>query len=148
MSAIRVEVTAEHVGQAGPWPKPPKGTTLEDGAAWYPTGWRSPVELAIAARAGVDADVDGDDDGWHATIGTMESSTLFVDLPDAVAERLNAYYAQDGSSMEPFEFDIELDDWIVALVARAASIEDQAAAVIATEPAVDIEALDYLSDDE
>lgn len=100
MTAIRIQVTAAHIALAGPRSEAEM------------TGWRSPVELAIAAAAGVDVDVDGDDHGWHATIGTREGATLVVDLPEAVSERLDASWAH-GIDMEPFEFALELDDWLV-----------------------------------
>lgn len=120
MNAIRVEVTAEDVAAAGAWPR-------HDSA--FPQGWKSPVERALGRLTGVDVDVDGDEESWHATIGTMEGSTLVVDLPGVAKERLDVYYAHHGALMEPFGFDVELDDWIVALFARATTLEEEIAAL-------------------
>jgi hypothetical protein len=124
MSAIRIAVTAEHCEKAGAWPTPP---------APYDPEWANPVELAIEEASGVNVDIDGDEDGWHATIGPMEGSTLVVDLPEIVNERLNPYYAQPGLLLEPFDFEVELDAWLVALLAKAATTLEQAEAVIASE---------------
>jgi hypothetical protein len=121
---IRIPVTADHCAEAGAWPRagdPRLGR------------WWSPIELAIGAVAGVDVDVDGDVDGWHATIGFMEGSTLVVDLPEIARERLGPYYAQHGALMEPFEFDLELDTWLIAFLAKAATTDEQADAVIRSE---------------
>jgi hypothetical protein len=121
---IRIPVTAEQCAQAGAWPRAGDDRLGR---------WKSPVELAIGAVTGVDVDVDGDVDGWHATIGTMESSTLVVDLPAVARERLEPYYAHRGLVMEPFEFDLELDTWLVAFLAKAATTDEQADAVIRSE---------------
>lgn len=110
MTAIRIAVTAEHIATAGPWPRTTSTT--------FPQGWQNPVELAIAERAGVDVDVDGDKDEWHATIGYTAATTLVVDLPGA-KDQLDAYW--EGAEMEPFEFTIELDDWLVGMVHEAIS---------------------------
>lgn len=120
MTSIHVEVTAEDVVQAGPWPRPPTPP---------PRGWKSPVELALGRLTGVDVDVDGDEESWHATIGTMEGSTLVVDLPELAKERLDFYYAHEGLAMEPFAFDIEVDAWLVALI--NSDVEDLVAALAA-----------------
>lgn len=105
MTAIRIQVTAEDVA-VGPWPR------VVDGP--WPQGWNSPVELAIARAAGVDVDVDGDDDEWHATIGTRgPGSTLVLSLPAEVNDRLTAYFLGKPPLLEPFEFRLELDDWLV-----------------------------------
>lgn len=122
MTAIHVEVTADDVATAGAWPKLP---------ARLPPGRKNPVELALARMTGVDVDVDGDEQSWHATIGTMEGSTLVVDLPEVARERLDFYYAHahEGVLMGPLAFDIALDDWLVALFARSTTLDDEVAAL-------------------
>jgi hypothetical protein len=112
MTAIHVEVTAEDVVAAEAWPKPPE----------IRTGWKSPVELALGRLTGVDVDVDGDEESWHATIGTMEGSTLVVDLPEVAKERLDFYYAHAGALLDPFAFDIELDTWLTDLIRIAGEV--------------------------
>lgn len=124
MAAIHVEVTAEDVAAAGSWPR-------GEGAV---QGWKSPVELALGRLAGVDVDVDGDEESWHATIGTMQGSTLVFDLPGVARERLDFYYAHDGVLMDPLSFNVELDDWLVSLIAGASTahepITDSCSAVV------------------
>ncbi len=143
MSAVRVRVTAEDIADGA---KPGDPTDPN----WHETHnrfWATPVEEAIARLTGENVDVDGGDGtGCIATIG-QGAWTLVIDLPEEVNRFLDARWNGEGDG-EPFVFALEVPEWVVALVARAASLEDQAAAVIATEPAVDIEALDYLSDDE
>lgn len=111
MTGVRISVTAEHIAKAGDWPK----STVPG-----PDGWKNPVELAIAERAGegIAVDVDDDDDHWIVAIGTRQSSTLVVDLPPEAKERLDFSWAH-GVPMEPFEFSIELDDWLVGMVHEA-----------------------------
>jgi hypothetical protein len=119
MTAIHVEVMAEDCAEAGPWPRHKSAIV----------GWKSAVELALQRFTGVDVDVDGDEESWHATIGTMEGTTLVVDLPEVAKERLDFYYAHQGTVLDPFAFDVELDDWIVALFARATTLDDEVGAL-------------------
>lgn len=119
MTAIHVDVTTDDVATAGAWPR--HDTAVQ--------GWKNPVELALGRMTGVDVDVDGDEESWHATIGTMEGSTLVVDLPEVARERLDFYYAHQGAVLEPFAFDIALDDWLVALFARASTLDEEVAAL-------------------
>ena len=108
MTAVRVSVTAEHIAKAGPWPRPPDP---------YQKDWKNPVELAIAERAGVEVTTDGGgaNNGWIATIGARDS-VLVVEIPGA-SDQLTAYW--EGAAMEPFEFSIELDAWLVGMVHEA-----------------------------
>jgi hypothetical protein len=112
VTAVRVAVTAEHIAEAGAWPMPP---------APFPRGWLNPVEIAIAARAGVAVDVSGDGAAnWIATIGTGRS-VLVVDLPEDANTALNRLW--NGEPMSPFEFSIELDHWLVGMVHEALDVE-------------------------
>jgi len=77
--------------------------------------WAVPVERAIADMTGVAVDIDRDDDIYIATIGTVESATLVVDLPPKVNAFLDARWNGEGDG-EPFEFDLALPDWLVDLV--------------------------------
>jgi hypothetical protein len=120
MTAIRVEVTAEHIVDSG----------------LLPIEWATPVEQAIAALTDQDAAIDGGgpDGPCVATIGQGEWS-LVVDLPGEANRWLDARWSEEKPG-EPFAFDIEVPDWIVALVARAATVDEQAQAVIREERAV------------
>jgi hypothetical protein len=116
MTAIRVSVTAEHIAKAGLVPSAPQG----DPEWRFPQDWSNPVDLAIAEVAGVEVEMDGggrDEEfsAWIATIGLREGCTLVVDLPGIVSERLDPYYAQD-IPLEPFDFDIAVDDWLLRLL--------------------------------
>ena len=114
MTAIRIHVTAEDCAAAAAWPRPGQD------AERFAEGWNNPVALAIARTAGLDSlnvDVDGDDEGWHVAVGVKgPGTTLVVDLPDEANERLDAYYAGDPPLMEPFVFEIEVADWLVAFL--------------------------------
>jgi hypothetical protein len=117
MAAIRVEVTAEHIA-AGAKPTDP------DDPNWhevYNRYWAVPVELAIAELTGVGVDVDGGGgDGTNiATIGTREDATLVVDLPPLVSGWLDDRWNGRGEG-EPIAFDLEIPDWLVDLVRKAA----------------------------
>lgn len=99
MTSLHVVVTAEHIAAADEL--------------------NGPVERALAERSGVGVEIDaGDGDGTMiATIGLTSGCTLVVELPDAASERIRSH--DDGGGMEPFEFDVELDAWLVALVPSA-----------------------------
>ena len=118
MASIRVEVRAAHIAEAGP----------DHG------GWAFPVEAAIAELVGVRVaaiDIDGDQSGYSATIGTHGATTLVVELPEVADDWLDARWESDERirASVPFAFDLYLDDWLVALVAKAATTLEQAAAV-------------------
>jgi hypothetical protein len=102
VTSFRVAVTAEHIA-AGVRPKK------------YRPGWRDPVELALAEFTGQDVDTDGTP--AIATIG-QGAWTLVIDLPPFVGGWLDLVYA--GKPVEPFEFEIEIPEWIHALVEAAA----------------------------
>lgn len=114
MSAIRVTVTAEQITAAG-----------------HPhRGWHEPLSTALAELTGQDVDIDGGggpDEPNVATIG-QEEWTLVIDLPPAANEWLDARW--NGEDRGPISFDIEVPDWIVALVARAATTAEQGDAVL------------------
>lgn len=121
MASIRVDVTAEDVAEARA-----KQT--------------DPIEVALARVLGVDAMVDRDvPDGYMATLGARApGTTIVVNLPAAVTGYLERWWDGPGDGTtepSPFAFDLELDTWLVALVARAASTDEQAQAVIVTEAA-------------
>jgi hypothetical protein len=118
VSAIRVEVTAEQIAE---FPERHKH-------------WDGPVNVALrmlTGGQGVDVDYQGEDDGYTATIG-QDAWTVVVDLPEACNAFLDQRWNNEGEG-EPFAFDLEVPEWLIALVARAASIDDQAQAVIATD---------------
>jgi hypothetical protein len=97
MSSIHVEVTAEQIAAAG------RGR-ME---------WAYAVEMAIAAAAGVPADIDGGD--CVATIGgRAEQAVLVIDLPTEASAWLDRNWL--GETVEPFAFDIELPDWLANLI--------------------------------
>lgn len=108
MRTIHVAVTAEHIAAAGPVPN-------DDGP--LPPGHRDPVERAIAELTGQDVQCDEDEPGLEmATIG-QGSTTLVVNLPPEESEWQARYFA--GEAVEPFEFDIEIEDWLFQLLERA-----------------------------
>lgn len=79
--------------------------------------WDDPVAKALEELTGVAVDIDGDDNGYIATIGTTSGSTLVVDLPPAAAAWLNARWSSaDEAPGEPFTFEIEIPEWIARLV--------------------------------
>lgn len=109
MTAIRVEVTAEHIAAAGPVPDP-----MVVGADFLPEGHRDPVELAIAEVTGQSVGCDSDvPDGEMATIGDGRT-VLVQNLPAEVSPWIERYYK--GQTVEPFEFDMEIEDWLVDLI--------------------------------
>jgi hypothetical protein len=114
VTTIAIRVTTADADAAGPWPKPPLD---------MPKGWHNPVELAIARAADVDVDVnvdvDGNEYGWTASIGRSDTTTLVVDLDDDTCARLNAYWDGEPEMMEPFDFELEVDDWLAAFLGQA-----------------------------
>lgn len=96
MSRIHVEVTADNIAAA---------TRVS----------KDPVELAIARLTGHDVslDSDGPDADEIATIGDGRT-VLVVSTAPTVGPWIERYYR--GESVEPFAFDIEIEDWLVALV--------------------------------
>lgn len=113
MTAIHVEVTAELIAE---FPDVRKH-------------WDGPVNAALRMLTDQDVDIDGDgQDGYVATIG-QDAWTLVIDLPEAAADFLD-YRWEGGGPGDPFAFDIEVPEWIVVLVARAASTEEQGDAVL------------------
>lgn len=110
--AIRVNVTAEHIAAAGRVPD------IGDGfKSSHPEG-KDPVELAIADAAGESVICDQDEDLEMATIG-QGANTLVVTLPAGQMAWIDRWYR--GQPVEPFSFDFELEDWLVALVAKASA---------------------------
>lgn len=133
MSMIRVEITAEDIAACALVPD------VGDGFKSTHPDALDPVEVAIARVTGQYTVCDGGDevDGPElATIGARGRSarnTLIVSLPPEQAGWIERYYR--GEAVEPFALDIEIEDWLVALVARAASTDEQALAVLRTEAA-------------
>jgi hypothetical protein len=102
MTAIRVDVTAEHIASSG------LPASLD--------GWTQPVELALAELTGQDVSIDGDGDtGNIASIGSTSATTLVVELPAEANAWLNARWDGKGPG-EPFAFDLAIDAWLVDLV--------------------------------
>lgn len=112
MTAIRIAVTAEHIAAAGPIPP-------DDGQ--LPADYQDPVARAIGEVTGQDVECDGDTleagKPQHeiATIGAG-STTLVVDLPPEEHDWIVRYF--NGEQVEPFEFSIEIEDWLVDLLGR------------------------------
>lgn len=132
MASLHVSVTAEHIEAAGPVLSP-EGTERALTASH-----RDPVERAIGEITGQDVSCDGDtlEDGLPqheiATIG-QGATTLVVNLPPEEHDWIVRYFA--GEPVEPFEFDLEIEPWLVALIAKCATTLEQAEAVIAAEHA-------------
>ena len=107
MSAIRVAVTAEHIAAAG----------VIAPEAILPEGQQDPVEIALQALTGEPAMCDEDGPGeTMATIG-QGRNTLVVSLPPSVSLFCDRYYA--GEAVEPFEFDLEIEAWLIWLAGSA-----------------------------
>jgi hypothetical protein len=104
MKTIRVSVTAEHIAEAEGKPRPD----------W----WQWPVKAALEGLIGEDADIDGDLPlGYFVTIGARDDNATLVVSLDANAEAfLEARYERDVPG-EPFFFELQLPDWLRALVA-------------------------------
>lgn len=111
--SIHVEVTADDIAAAARIPD------VGDGFKSAHPESKDPVELAIARVAGRDAclDSDGPDDDEIATIGDGRT-VLVVSTAPTVGPWIERYYR--GEIVEPFAFDIEVEDWLVKLL-RAAS---------------------------
>ena len=110
-ASFRVEVTAEHIAAAAL--EPDIGEGFQSG---HPDS-KDPVELAIAAATGQDTSCD--EDGPLEAVATIGPgrTTLVVSLPSEVGPWIDTWYR--GEAVEPFAFDIEIDSWLLALVARA-----------------------------
>jgi hypothetical protein len=110
--SIHVEVTAEHIAACAVVPD------IGDGFKSTHPESKDPVELAIAAVAGQSVMCDSDaPDGEMATIG--DGRTVLVNnLPSEVTGWIDRYYR--GEAVEPFSFEIVIEDWLVALVAPTA----------------------------
>jgi hypothetical protein len=93
---VRIVVTAEDIAAAGF-----RSSHPDD---------KDPVELAIARLTGesVMCDQDGPDQEI-ATIG-QGGTTLVVELPREQAAWIDRYYR--GETVEPFEFEIEIEEWL------------------------------------
>jgi hypothetical protein len=100
--SIRVEVTTEDIERADA----------------DESGWKDPVEFAIARVAGVDVSVDRDvPDGYMAAIGNKgRGSTVVVNLPPAANAYLDEWWDRGDLIPDPISFDIELDTWLTDLV--------------------------------
>lgn len=107
MTAIRIHVTAEHIAAAG---APPADDEVR------PPDWKDPVERAIAEATGQDVGCDQDDKIEIATIGSGPT-TVVVSLPIEQARWIDSYYRREP--VEPFDFDIEIEDWLTALLRTA-----------------------------
>ena len=108
MTAIHVQVTAEDIAAAA---------VVPDGGGDFQSshpGGKDPVELAIGRVTGQDAMCDEDGPGTEiATIG-QGTTTIVVSLPPEIAPWIERYYR--GKPVEPFAFDIKIEDWLVALI--------------------------------
>lgn len=116
MTAVRVEVTAEIIAAAA--------RVADVGEGWTSSApeHKDPVELAIQEATGQPVTCDSDDGPERgmfdemATIGSGQT-VIVVNLGADVARFIDRYYR--GESVEPFSFDIALEDWLVGLVAKA-----------------------------
>jgi hypothetical protein len=116
VTALRVEVLETDIPDA-----PPHKT------------WDDPLAAALARLTGQDVAIDSAGDyEYMATIGSG-GWTLVVDLPRAASEWLDERW--NGKAMGPIAFDLQIPDWVVVLVAKAATTDEQARAVIASEAA-------------
>lgn len=108
MASIRVSVKAVHIAACAIVPDIGEGF-----ASSHPEG-KDPVELAIADIAGQSVNLDSDvPDGEMATIG--DGRTVLVNnLPDEVTIWIDRYYK--GQPVAPFDFSIEIDDWLTDLI--------------------------------
>lgn len=111
VSAIRVEVTAEHIAAC---PRLPE--TGDGYRSGHPDHY-DPVELALTQITGCEVRCDQDEDTEMATIGNGVN-VLVLSLPIVQARWIDRWYR--GDPIEPFAFDVEIEDWLVAMVARAA----------------------------
>lgn len=111
MSAIRIAVTAEHIAACALVPD------VGDGFKTSHPDQLDPVELAIAEATGQAVICDQDVETEMATIGSGHN-VLVVDLPPEQAEWIDRYYK--GEPVEPFDFDIEIEDWLARLIYAAA----------------------------
>lgn len=132
MTAIRIQVTAEDIAACPLLP--------DVGGGWRIAreDQRDPVEVAIARVTGqvvtCDEDFDPNDPAAvHTQLATIGngSSVLVTEIGAETLDWTDRYYR--GEAVEPFAFDLEIEDWLVALIARAASIDDLAVAVLNTE---------------
>jgi len=107
MTALRVEVTAEDIANAG-----------DDRMAWA-----QPVEDALAALTGQEVGIDAgghDETPWSiATIGQGDW-TIVVDLPPSAHAWLDRRWDGDPDDRllgsEPFAFDLEVPAWLAAFL--------------------------------
>jgi hypothetical protein len=111
MTALHVAVTSEDIEAA-------EGQSRTEWWAW-------PVKRALEGLAGVDVDIDagdgigGTESGCIATIGARDdSAALVVELPPDATAWLDARWEaiNERTPGEPFEFSIELPEWLVGLV--------------------------------
>lgn len=114
MTAVRIQVTAEDIAACAIEPGVAEGFK-----STHPEG-KDPVELAIARVAGVETMCDEDRPGQEmATIG-QGANTLVANLPPEVSPWIDRYYK--GQAVEPFDFDIEIEDWLHAFLATPADM--------------------------
>lgn len=132
MAVVRIEVTAEQIAAAGD----------------RRMAWAEPVEAALAALTGQEVSIDGAGPEFPcvATIG-QDEWTIVLDLPDVANAWLDARWGQTDPTREepvpdiaargePFAFDLEAPDWIVALVPPAdwVTLAEASAALKTTTP--------------
>lgn len=120
MARIPIAVSAEHIADAN------RGIASPN--------TKEPLARAIAAVIGLPVgEVMLDGDGEDRAIVTLgqDRTTLVQELPaDAGAWYWRWWNLDD---VEPFQFDLELEDWLVALIARFTSTDEQGQAVLASE---------------
>lgn len=108
---VRVPVTAAHIAACATVPD------VGDGFRSSHPDSKDPIELAIADVTGQSVMCDSDlPDGEMATIGD-KLNVLVANLPDKVSGWIDRYYR--GQAVEPFEFDLEIESWLVDLVRDA-----------------------------
>lgn len=111
MRTFRVEVTAEHIAACALVPDVGEGFKSS-----HPEH-KDPVELAMAQLLGKPVACDQDEDTEMATIGDG-ANVLVASLPREQAAWIDRFYR--GEPVEPFGFDVEIEDWLVDLVTKAA----------------------------
>jgi hypothetical protein len=114
-----IDVTAEHIAAAD-------ALDLND--------LSRPVADALGEVVGQHADVSGSEPfgTWIATIGDGDW-VLVVELPPAANRWLNARWDHEPGNSQPITFDLVIPEWLVALIARVASTDEEATAVMSFE---------------
>jgi hypothetical protein len=106
MKTLRVDVSAEDIAAAD---------EVKGRVDW----WQWPVKRALESLIGQDVDIDGDGESCAATVGASDdSATLVLELDVNAVAWLDARYDREETG-DPFFFELQLPDWLCALVDEA-----------------------------